>query len=100
MGKGMGGGEDGYGLKEKRGASERVMEEYRAFGQTTARLRREPGLSQQKMARRLHIGVGSLRRLGRRAFPPPNVSSGVIFRIDRLFGVVPREQFRPSEREP
>lgn len=68
------------------------------FCRNVAWLRQTHGLSQKEMARRLHIGVGSLRQLEQGRLPP-RMGALVFLHIHKAFGLPPAMLFQPQYPE-
>ena len=60
-------------------------------------LRKRYRLTQTEMAKKLHIGIASLRALERGDFPP-RLGVEVIFYIHKHFGVPPKRIFAPLQQ--
>lgn len=75
-----------------------VREEMAIFCANLKHLREKEGLTHKEMAACLGIGVETLKRLERGEIPP-RVSVEVIFRASTVFGLHPKELFRPPMKD-
>ena len=57
-------------------------------------IRKEEGLTQKEMAAKLGIGIATLSKL-ERGIIPPRLSCSVLFRVQKHFGVHPKDLFAP-----
>ena len=56
-------------------------------------LRKKENLSKKDMAKLLQISVNSLNKI-ESGIMPERLGIGIVFRIQQVFGVLPREQFQ------
>ena len=64
------------------------------FSENVKCIRKEAGLSQKEMAHMLGIGVSTLSKIENGVLPP-RLSCSVLFRIQRHFGIHPKDMFTP-----
>ena len=66
------------------------------FCENIVRLRKKNGLSCKVMAKRLGVSEKTIRALESGVLPP-RLSCAILFRIEREFGVSPKEMFQPAD---
>lgn len=76
---------------------EEIRVEVNHFLRNIAWLRAQNGLSQKAMAKLLHIGVPTLKKIEAGELPP-GLSSSIFFYVEDAFGIPPKDQFKPLDR--
>ena len=72
------------------------IDERLVFCENVLKSRKKEGLSCEVMAKRLGIGKSTLRSVERGVLLP-RLSCGILFRVEREFGVSPKDMFLPHE---
>lgn len=67
--------------------------EFAIFQNNIKFLRKKENLSKKDMAKLLQISVNSLNKI-ESGIMPERLGIGIVFRIQQVFGVLPREQFQ------
>jgi len=72
--------------------------DYIFFCENVRFLRKKYHLTQKEMAKDLKIGIKSLRALERGEIPK-RLSCDILFSIHERFGILPKDQFWPLEKD-
>ena len=72
--------------------------EFAIFQNNIKFLRKKENLSKKDMAKLLQISVNSLNKI-ESGIMPERLGIGIVFRIQQVFGVLPREQFQHIDTE-
>ncbi len=68
--------------------------DFSVFGDNLKAIRNKNGLSKKEMSKKLGIGTRSLSLI-ESGIAPPRLSSNILIKINREFGILPSEIFLP-----
>lgn len=71
-----------------------IDEELQIFCQKIYTLRVQNQLSQQEMAQKLRISLSALQKI-EQGFPPLQMRCGMLLKIQKEFGIKPKDLFMP-----